>query len=45
MAKRTASAAISRMPAKVQDAVSRCLADGGTWRDVAALCEAAGYPA
>lgn len=29
MAKRTASAAISRMPAKVQDAVSRCLADGG----------------
>ena len=44
MAKRTASAAISRMPAKVQDAVSRCLADGGTWRDVAALCDASGYP-
>ena len=44
MVKRTASAAISRMPAKVQEAVSRCLADGGTWRDVAALCDASGYP-
>lgn len=41
---RTAAAAISRMPARVQDAVSRCLGDGGTWRDVAALCESAGYP-
>lgn len=44
MVKRTASAAISRMPAKVQEAVSRCLSDGGTWRDVAALCDASGYP-
>lgn len=41
---RTAAAAISRMPARVQDAVSRCLADGGTWRDVASLCAAEGYP-
>lgn len=43
-AARTAAAAISRMPARVQDAVSQCLADGGTWRDVAALCDAEGYP-
>ena len=43
-AARTASAAISRMPAKVQDEVSRCLDNGGTWRDVAAICERAGYP-
>lgn len=42
--RRTAGAAISRMPAKTQEAVSRCLADGGTWRDVAALCDAAGRP-
>lgn len=44
MVKRTASAAISRMPAQVQEVVSRCLGDGGTWRDVAGLCESAGYP-
>lgn len=43
-APRTASAAISRMPAKVQDEVSRCLDNGGTWRDAAAICERAGYP-
>lgn len=43
-AARTASAAISRMPAKVQDEVSRCLDNGGTWRDAAAICERAGYP-
>ena len=42
-AARTASAAISRMPAKVQDEVSRCLENGGTWRDAAAICERAGY--
>lgn len=42
-AARTASAAISRMPAKVQDEVSRCLDNGGTWRDAAAICERAGY--
>lgn len=41
---RTPSAAISRMPAKVQDEVSRCLDNGGTWRDAAAICERAGYP-
>lgn len=41
---RTASAAISRMPAKVQDEVSRCLDNGGTWKDAAAICDRAGYP-
>ena len=43
-ATRTAAAAISRMPARVQDDVSRCLADGGTWRDVADICAQEGYP-
>ena len=41
---RTASAAISRMPAKVQDEVSRCLDNGGTWKDAAVICDRAGYP-
>lgn len=38
------STAISRMPVKVQDEVSRCLDNGGTWRDAAAICDNAGYP-
>ncbi|MEG0025173.1 MAG: hypothetical protein RR250_02870 [Akkermansia sp.] len=39
---KTAGNAISRMPASVQESVSRCLADGGTWRDVSSITEAAG---
>lgn len=38
------STAISRMPAKVQDEVSRCLDNGGTWRDAAVICDNAGHP-
>lgn len=42
--KRTAGEAISRMPRNVRDQVSRCLEDGGDWRDVKRICAVAGYP-
>ena len=40
---RDASAAISRMPRKVRDAVSNALLDGASWRQIAKICEAAGF--
>lgn len=40
---RTAAAAISRMPARLQDEVSQCLRNGGTWRDVASICAVQGF--
>lgn len=43
VATRTAGHAISRMPRAVRDRVSRCIEDGGTWRDVAAICAEAGF--
>jgi hypothetical protein len=41
---RDASAAISRMPRKVKDAVSNSLLDGADWRKVAAICKEHGFP-
>lgn len=41
---RTAGSAISRMPRRVRDEVSRALVDGASWRDVAAICAGAGFP-
>lgn len=40
---RTSGEAISRMPYVVQSAVCQCLRDGGTWREVAVICDCAGY--
>jgi hypothetical protein len=40
---RDASAAISRMPRKVRDAVSNALLDGADWRKVAAICAEHGF--
>jgi hypothetical protein len=41
---RDASAAISRMPRKVRDAVSNAILDGADWRKVAAICNQHGHP-
>lgn len=41
---RDASAAISRMPRKVRDAVSNAILDGADWRKVAAICSQHGFP-
>ncbi len=41
---RDASHAISRMPRAVKDKISNLIEDGGTWRDAARICKAAGYP-
>lgn len=41
---RDAGSAISRMPRAVREQVSRCLEDGGDWRAVKKICEAAGFP-
>ena len=41
---RDAGCAISRMPRKVRDAVSRALVDGADWKAVRDICNAAGYP-
>jgi len=40
---RSSMSAIARMPANIQDKVSERLANGGTWRDVAALLESLGF--
>lgn len=40
---RNAGSAISRMPRKVRDEVSRALVDGATWKAVAKICARAGY--
>lgn len=41
---RTPAAAISRMPATVQDSISQALADGATWRTIADIAATAGFP-
>jgi hypothetical protein len=41
---RNAGNAISRMPKAVRDAVSRALVDGGDWKAVRKICDAAGHP-
>ncbi len=41
---RDAGCAISRMPRKVRDQVSRELVDGADWRRIAHICKAHGYP-
>lgn len=41
---RDAGSAISRMPRKVRDQVSRELEDGADWKRIAHICKAHGYP-
>jgi hypothetical protein len=41
---RDASHAISRMPRAVKEKISKLIEDGGTWRDAARICKAAGFP-
>jgi len=41
--KRTALAGIARMPASLQEKISRLLVDGGTWKQVSELCNKHGF--